>query len=71
MLYNPECTVINYPEGGPGDRVIFEQLTTVVSLTEQIRVTDPEWQGFLSHRQFVQAKEKHILDMLRHLASWH
>ena len=35
----------------------------VVSLTEQMRVTNPEWQNFLSHRWFGKAKQKHV-DML-------
>ena len=45
---------------------MFEQFTTVVSPTEQMRVTDPEWPNFLSHLQFGQVKREDI-DMLRRL----
>ena len=65
-LYNPECTVKNHREDSQAGRIIFEEFTTVVSLTEQMRVTDPEWQEFLNHLRFGQVKQKDIV-MLRRL----
>ena len=65
-LYNPKCTVPKQREDSQTGRIIFEEFTTVVSLTEQMRVTDPEWQEFLKHLRFGQVKREDI-NMLRRL----
>ena len=59
-LYNPKCTAKNHREDSQAGRFIFEEFTTVVSLTEQMRVTDPEWQDFLKHLRFGQVNRKDI-----------
>ncbi|KIM69167.1 hypothetical protein SCLCIDRAFT_103778 [Scleroderma citrinum Foug A] len=45
---------------------IFEEFTTVVTLKEQMHVTDPVWQDFLQHLRVSQVQECHIA-MLRTL----
>ena len=48
-------------------RIIFEEFSTLgISLTEQMWVTDPEWQVFLNHLRFGQVKWEDI-EMLRQL----
>ena len=66
VLYNPKCTTKNHQEDSQMGRFIFEEFTMVVSLTEQVQVTDPEWQDFLKHLRFGQVKQRDV-DMLRHL----
>ena len=65
-LYNPKCTAKNHQEDSQAGRIIFEEFTTVVSLTEQMQVTDPVWQQFLTHLRFGQVQQKDV-DMLRGL----
>ena len=64
-LYNPACNPKNPIDSQTG-RIIFEEFTTVVSLTEQMRVTDPTWQEFLQHLRYSQVTQTDI-DMLREL----
>jgi hypothetical protein len=47
-------------------RTIFEEFTTVIILTEQVRVTDEVWHDFLQHLRNGQVQERHI-KMLRTL----
>ena len=47
-LYFPTTTVPNHELSQAG-RIIFEEFTTVVMLTEQMRVQDPVWLDFLQH----------------------
>lgn len=53
-LYNPVCQVKNNTVDSQAGRIIFEEFLTVVSLTEQMRVTDPTWQQFLQHIRYSQ-----------------
>ena len=65
-LYNPVCNVLKNTVDSQTGRVIFEEFTTVVSLTEQMRVMDPTWQEFLQHLRYSQVTKKDI-NMLREL----
>jgi hypothetical protein len=47
-------------------REIYEQFTTVVRLTKQIRVEDPIWHDILQHVRYGNCKERHI-SLLREL----
>ena len=47
-LYFPTTTVPNRELSQAG-RIIFEEFTTVVTLTEQMHVQDPVWLDFLRH----------------------
>ncbi|KIM60950.1 hypothetical protein SCLCIDRAFT_123270 [Scleroderma citrinum Foug A] len=47
-------------DGIQTSRTIFEEFTTVVTLKEQMRVTDPVWQDFLQHLRVGQVQERHI-----------
>ena len=64
-LYNTRCTVPNNREDSEVDRVIFE-FTTVVTLTKQMQLTDPDWLAFLQHIRYGQVELKDI-QMLRRL----
>ena len=65
-LYNPRCSVPTNREDSQAGKVIFEEITTVVTLTEQMRVKDPDWQKFLQHLRYGQVELKDI-EMLRRL----
>ena len=65
-LYNTQCTVPKNREDSQAGRVIFEEFTTVVTLSEQMRVTDPVWLTFLQHLRYGQVELKDI-EMLRRL----
>ena len=65
-LYNTQCTVPTNREDSQMGRIIFEEFTTVVTLSEQMRVTDPDWLAFLQHLRYGQVELKDI-EMLRRL----
>jgi len=65
-LYFPTTTVQRNQEESQTGCTIFEEFTTVVTLKEQMRVTDPVWLDFLKHLRFSRVQEHHIL-MLRTL----
>ena len=48
-LYFPTTMVQRNQEDSQTSRTIFEEFTTVVTLKEQMRVTDLVWQDFLQH----------------------
>ncbi|KAJ7126689.1 hypothetical protein C8R44DRAFT_779272 [Mycena epipterygia] len=64
-LYYPIDAVLDSLESKLG-RMIYEEITTVVILKEQVRVTDPVWLDFLRHLR-VGNVQKHHLVMLRTL----
>jgi hypothetical protein len=41
-------------------RMIYEEFQTVVTLKEQMRVSDPVWQDFLVHLQYGHVQRQHI-----------
>ena len=47
-------------------RIIFEEFTTVVTLSEQMQVTNPDWLAFLQHLRYGQVELKDI-EMLQQL----
>ncbi|KIM52121.1 hypothetical protein SCLCIDRAFT_41067, partial [Scleroderma citrinum Foug A] len=59
-LYFPTTTVQCNREDSQTGCTIFEEFTTVVTLKEQMQVTDPIWQDFLQHLWVGQVQEKHI-----------
>jgi len=65
-LYFPITSVQRNRENSLTGRTIFEEFTTVVTLKQQMRVTDPVWQDFLHHPRFGQVQECHV-HMLRTL----
>jgi len=59
-LYFPITSVQRNREDSLTGRTIFEEFTTVVTLKQQMHVTDPIWQDFLHHLCFGQVQECHI-----------
>ena len=59
-LYFPTTTVQRNQEDSQTRCTIFEEFTTMVTLKEQMWVTDPVWQDFLQHLRVGQVQEKHI-----------
>ena len=59
-LYFPTTTVHRNQEDSQLGRSIFEEFTTVVSLKEQMRVTDPVWQDFLHNLRLGNIQEHHL-----------
>jgi len=60
-LYFPTTTVQHNQEESQTGCTIFEEFTTVVTLKEQMRVTDPVWLDFLKHLWFNHIQEHHRL----------
>ena len=68
-LYYPAPATENNERSKVG-RLIYKEFTTVVTLKEQVRITNEEWRDFLQHLRFGQIQEHHV-QMLRTLLVTH
>ncbi|KXN83798.1 ATP-dependent DNA helicase PIF1 [Leucoagaricus sp. SymC.cos] len=64
-LYWPSDEARDTPESMLG-RSVYEEFVTVVQLTEQIRITDPEWLDFLRHLRVGKVRKRHV-ELLKEL----
>ena len=63
----PVCSTLYYPSDQVRDsidsqlgRAIYEEFSTVVTLKEQMQVTDSVWHEFLQHLRNGHVQERHL-----------